>query len=302
MRKEKLAKTNEEKILYLAKTRGFCAGVKNAIQTVEKLLDNSDEISYVRHEIVHNKHVIEELERKGVVFVEDIAVVPEGARLVFSAHGVSSSVEDEAKKKKLKITDATCPIVKKIHRLATLYSTKGFTMILIGHREHPEIIGTSGRIEGKYYIVENRRDVKKIIPEKSEKFVCLTQTTLSPEESEDIYLHLKKALGARLQPFNNNICYATRERQNAVKNLALKAQLIFVIGSRNSSNSRRLKEIAEKCGVKVFLIDDETAIRASSLKNIYRIGVTSGASAPERIVVAVLEKLRKMGWKKKINI
>ncbi|HPN83803.1 MAG TPA: 4-hydroxy-3-methylbut-2-enyl diphosphate reductase [Victivallales bacterium] len=284
------------KKIYLASPRGFCAGVKNAIDTVEKLAKESSEPIYVRHEIVHNRYVIENLKRKGVIFVESLSSVPMGARIVFSAHGVSSSTETEALKRGLKITDATCPIVRRIHNLANSFSQKGFSIILIGHRVHPEIIGTSGRIKGKFYIVEEIRDIKKIPRCGSDKFVCLTQTTLNPQESKKIYKSLKKRLGSKLAPFKDNICYATRERQAAVRKLAMKSDAILVIGSSNSSNSLRLKEIAEKSGAKAYLIEDEKSIKKSMFKGKFSIGITSGASAPEQLVRATISKLESMGW------
>ncbi len=287
--------TLREKII-LAHPRGFCAGVKNAIETVERLLRKQQRPIYVRHEIVHNRHVIGELRRKGVVFVESLDEIPDGADVVFSAHGVPESVEREARRRNLVISDATCPIVKKIHGLARKYSEAGLTLILIGNRRHPEIIGTSGRIKGPFHIVEEAADAGKICPGASEHFACLTQTTLNPEETASTYRALKRRLGAKLTPFKDNICYATRERQAAVRKLAGRVDVFFIIGSKNSSNSKRLKELAGKSGARAFLIDDEKSIRKSMLRSASTIGISSGASAPERLVSAVVEKLSKWGW------
>ncbi|HOK04591.1 MAG TPA: 4-hydroxy-3-methylbut-2-enyl diphosphate reductase [Victivallales bacterium] len=286
----------EKKRIILASPRGFCAGVKNAINTVENLLKTLQAPIYVKHEIVHNKHVVNDFKKRGVIFVEKISSIPEGAHIVFSAHGVPKSVEDEAKAKNLIIHDATCPIVKKIHKLADEYSKKNFTVILIGHKKHPEIIGTAGRISGNFIIVENTSDAKKIKARKDEKFICLTQTTLTPDETLGIYQILKKRLKEKLLPLKNNICYATKERQDAVKRIAKKCDLFIVIGSKNSSNSRRLREVAENSGVKAILIDDKTELKKNMLSNAQIIGVSSGASAPEYLVEVILKKLKKYGW------
>jgi len=287
-----------EKSILLASPRGFCAGVKNAINMVEKLLQTSQTPIYVKHEIVHNKHVVNDFKRRGVIFVEKISSIPERAQIVFSAHGVPKSVEEEAKKRNLIIHDATCPIVKKIHKLADEYSKKDFTVILIGHKTHPEIIGTAGRISGKFIIVENSSDAKKIRARKNEKFVCLTQTTLTPDETFGIYRILKEKLNGKILPLKSNICYATKERQDAVRKIAKKCDLFIVIGSKNSSNSKRLREIAENSGGKAILIDNENELKKRTLSNIHVIGISSGASAPEYLVEAILKKLKKYGWKR----
>jgi 4-hydroxy-3-methylbut-2-enyl diphosphate reductase len=294
------AKTRDEikKTVFLAKTRGFCAGVKNAINTVDRLVAESKSPVYVLHEIVHNRHVIRNLRKKGVVFVEDIGLVPPGANLVFSAHGVSAMIEKAAIQRGLKITDATCPIVKKIHSKASSCSRKKWTLILIGHRNHPETIGAAGRAKGNCRIVEDEKDVQKLPKNIGEKILCLTQTTLNPEETLKIERAIKKKFGGKLLPFQNNICYATVKRQNAVKKLASKCDLIFIIGSKNSSNSRRLKEIAEKCGATAALIEDQTMIKPEFLCGHKNIGISAGASAPEILVQKTVSKLKRLGWEK----
>lgn len=286
-----------EKKIFLATPRGFCAGVKNAIEKVEELLRNSQRAVFVRHEIVHNKHVINELKQKGVKFVENLSEVPYGSQIVFSAHGVPKSVEKKAIKRGLIIHDATCPIVKKIHKLAQEYSKLSYTLILIGHKDHPEIIGTAGRINGKYIIVEKPSDINSIKVAKNEKFICLTQTTLTPEETKKIYKSIKKKFGEKLAPLRDNICYATKQRQEAVKKIAEKCDMFIIIGSNNSSNSKRLKEIAERSGCKAILIEDARTLNKSYLKSVKNIGISSGASAPEKLVKELIKKLENWGWK-----
>lgn len=285
-----------EKKIFLATPRGFCAGVKNAIEKVEKLLRNSQRAVFVRHEIVHNKHVINELKQKGVKFVENLSEVPYGSQIVFSAHGVPKSVEKKAIKRGLIIHDATCPIVKKIHKLAQEYSKLSYTLILIGHKDHPEIIGTAGRINGKYIIVEKPSDINSIKIAKNEKFICLTQTTLTPEETKKIYKSIRKKLRKKLAPLRDNICYATKQRQDAVKKIAKKCDMFIIIGSNNSSNSKRLKEIAERFGCKAILIEDARTLNKSYLKSVKNIGISSGASAPEKLVKELIKKLQNWGW------
>ena len=293
------------KEIVLANPRGFCAGVDRAIDIVEKSLDKYKEPVYVRHQVVHNKKVVEDLEKKGVKFVKEVSEIPDNAVAIFSAHGVSQKVEDEAKKRNFMYFDATCPLVTKVHLEVQKHAQKGRDIILIGHKGHPEVIGTLGRHPSnsntKIYLVENNDDIKKLEISSSE-IAYVTQTTLSVDETRELINSLKEKFPGIIGPSADDICYATQNRQDAVKQLSLECQIVLVIGSQTSSNSNRLKELAEKCGTKSFLIDDKTDIDLNSLKDATSVGITAGASAPEEIVQEVISFLVPLGFKTVRNL
>ena len=287
------------KEIVLANPRGFCAGVDRAIDIVEKSLNKFKEPVYVRHQVVHNKKVVEDLEKKGVKFVKEVSEIPDNAVAIFSAHGVSQKVEDEAKKRNFMYFDATCPLVTKVHLEVQKHAQKGRDIILIGHKGHPEVIGTLGRHPSnsntKIYLVENNDDIKKL-EISSPEVAYVTQTTLSVDETRELINSLKEKFPGIIGPSADDICYATQNRQDAVKQLSLECQIVLVIGSQTSSNSNRLKELAEKCGTKSFLIDDKTDIDLNSLKDATSVGITAGASAPEEIVQEVISFLVPLGF------
>ena len=293
------------KEIVLANPRGFCAGVDRAIDIVEKSLDKFKEPVYVRHQVVHNKKVVEDLEKKGVKFVKEVSEIPDNAVAIFSAHGVSQKVEDEAKKRNFMYFDATCPLVTKVHLEVQKHAQKGRDIILIGHKGHPEVIGTLGRHPSnsntKIYLVENNDDIKKLEISSSE-VAYVTQTTLSVDETRELINSLKEKFPGIIGPSADDICYATQNRQDAVKQLSLECQIVLVIGSQTSSNSNRLKELAEKSGTKSFLIDDKTDIDLNSLKDATSVGITAGASAPEEIVQEVISFLVPLGFKTVRNL
>ena len=293
------------KEIVLANPRGFCAGVDRAIDIVEKSLDKFKEPVYVRHQVVHNKKVVEDLEKKGVKFVKEVSEIPDNAVAIFSAHGVSQKVEDEAKKRNFMYFDATCPLVTKVHLEVQKHAQKGRDIILIGHKGHPEVIGTLGRHPSnsntKIYLVENNDDIKKL-EISSPEVAYVTQTTLSVDETRELINSLKEKFPGIIGPSADDICYATQNRQDAVKQLSLECQIVLVIGSQTSSNSNRLKELAEKSGTKSFLIDDKTDIDLNSLKDATSVGITAGASAPEEIVQEVISFLVPLGFKTVRNL
>ena len=293
------------KEIVLANPRGFCAGVDRAIDIVEKSLDKFKEPVYVRHQVVHNKKVVEDLEKKGVKFVKEVSEIPDNAVAIFSAHGVSQKVEDEAKNRNFMYFDATCPLVTKVHLEVQKHAQKGRDIILIGHKGHPEVIGTLGRHPSnsntKIYLVENNDDIKKL-EINSPEVAYVTQTTLSVDETRELINSLKEKFPGIIGPSADDICYATQNRQDAVKQLSLECQIVLVIGSQTSSNSNRLKELAEKCGTKSFLIDDKTDIDLNSLKEATSVGITAGASAPEEIVQEVISFLVPLGFKTVRNL
>ena len=276
--------------IFLASPRGFCAGVDRAIQIVRKALEKCGAPIYVRHEIVHNKSVVEELELRGAIFVNELRSVPDGSRVVFSAHGVPKSVPKEAEKRGLKYFDATCPLVSKVHRGAEQHVSAGRKVILIGHAGHPEVVGTLGQVEdGNIHLVETIEDAKNINPEDPNHIAYVTQTTLAVDDTEEIINVLKERFPKISSPQKEDICYATTNRQSAIKNSAQKCDAIIVIGALNSSNSVRLMEVAQKSGCqKVFLIANYNEINWDELINIKTIGLTAGASAPEKLVNEVL--------------
>ena len=283
--------------IYLASPRGFCAGVKRAIDIVEKSLAKYGKPVYVRHEIVHNKQVVEDLKKKGAIFVEEISDIKDNTRpVIFSAHGVPKSVPEEAQQKKLSFVDATCPLVSKVHRESEQLFKKGYDIILIGHNNHPEVIGTMGQLpKGSIKLVETIDDASSLdIKQFLKPLAYITQTTLSVDDTAEIIEKLKEKFPNIKQPIKEDICYATTNRQMAVKNIAPKCDMFFVIGSRNSSNSVRLVEVAKKAGCKnSMLMYFEKEIPIEQLKNSDVIGISSGASAPEQLVQNLLSEVKK---------
>ncbi len=285
--------------ILLANPRGFCAGVHRAIEIVERALELFGAPIYVRHEVVHNRFVVDGLRRKGAVFVEEIAEVPQGGTVIFSAHGVSKAVRGEARSRGLRVFDATCPLVTKVHMEVARYSAEGRETILVGHAGHPEVEGTMGQYDrgagGEIYLVENVDDVQRLAVRRPEFLAIVTQTTLSVDDTEEIIAALRGRFPKIVGPRKSDICYATQNRQDAVKALADSTDLILVVGSRNSSNSNRLREIAEKRGVEAHLIDNTGEIDPAWLRGKARVGVTAGASAPETLVEQVLDYLECQG-------
>ena len=275
----------------LARPRGFCAGVERAVRAVERALDRHGPPVYVRHEIVHNRRVVSELRARGAVFVEEIDDIPPGAITVFSAHGVSRAVEDAATARSLATVDATCPLVTKVHSEARRYARQGREVILIGHPGHPEVEGTSGRIPGGARLVSTPEDVARLAVRDPARLAYVTQTTLSVDDTRETIAALKARFPAIVGPDLGDICYATQNRQTAVRRLAESVDAILVVGARNSSNSNRLREIGEEAGAPSRLIDDSAAIDPGWLRGVAAVGVTAGASAPERLVREVVERL-----------
>ena len=279
--------------ILLANPRGFCAGVYMAIDVVDQLLDicGEDETIYVYHEIVHNRHVVDRFKARGVVFVDDVEEVPEGSICVFSAHGVSPQLREIAKNRNLTVVDATCPLVTKVHAEAVRYAKKGYQMLLIGHSDHQEVIGTRGEAPDAIQVVESPDDVPNLQIDDPEKLVYLTQTTLSMNDAQVIIKALKEAFPDIKDPPSEDICYATTNRQTAVRHIAPDCDLVLVVGSRNSSNSKRLTEIAEAVGTRAYLLDDKSELDASWFKGVERVLVTAGASAPEDLVHELILEL-----------
>lgn len=282
---------HKEITLILAQPRGFCAGVERAIEIVEKALEVYGPPIYVRHEIVHNKWVVEDLRTKGVVFVKDVIDIPDGGITVFSAHGISEKVEHEATLRDLPVLDATCPLVSKVHNQARRYEREGYEVILIGHEGHPEVEGTSGRLQ-HCHVVGTEQDVAALEVEMPHKLAYVTQTTLSVDDTKRVVDALKVRFPYIREPDSDTICYATQNRQNAVRALAREADMLLVIGSPNSSNSNRLRDLGEEEGVPSYLIDNAEAIQPAWLEGVLRIGITAGASAPELLVERVIAYLQ----------
>ena len=281
--------------ILLAKPRGFCAGVDRAIEIVETALKLYGPPVYVRHEIVHNRHVVETLRAKGAVFVEELDEVPDGVPVIFSAHGVPKSVWTDAGQRKLKAIDATCPLVLKVHQEVDRDHREGYELILIGHAGHPEVIGTLGQIPDKFHLVSSVKDVDNLTVDDHEHLSYVTQTTLSIDECKDIVEALHRRFPKIKGPRQEDICYATQNRQNAVKELAQTVDLFLVLGAPNSSNSNRLKELSEQRGVRAYLIESFRDIQASWLEGVETIGITAGASAPEVLVGEVIDYLKSRG-------
>lgn len=284
--------------ILLANPRGFCAGVDRAIEIVERALDTLSPPIYVKHEVVHNKFVVDNLSERGAVFIEDLSDVPEGATLIYSAHGVSQAVKAEAKARGFKIFDATCPLVNKVHMEVTRYSHKGLECILIGHEGHPEVEGTMGQYDnpqGGIYLVENEQDVANLSVKNPDKLSYITQTTLSVDDTSKVITALREKFPNIHGPRKDDICYATQNRQDAVKALAEQADIVLVVGSKTSSNSNRLRELAERNGCQAYLIDGAEYMQRDWFKDDAVIGVTAGASAPEVLVSEVVQQLKDWG-------
>ncbi|HQU16723.1 MAG: 4-hydroxy-3-methylbut-2-enyl diphosphate reductase [Chromatiales bacterium 21-64-14] len=279
----------------LAQPRGFCAGVVRAIEIVECALDVYGPPVYVLHEIVHNHHVVDDLRTRGAIFVESLAEVPEGAVAIFSAHGVATAMVDQASDRKLEVIDATCPLVTKVHLQAQRYSLRGYEVIIIGHPGHPEVEGTRGRVTGPVHVVSGCEDIPKLNLKDPTRLAYVTQTTLSVDDTRDVIEALKQRFPDIQGPDLDGICYATQNRQNAVRRLAAEVDLLLVVGARNSSNSNRLREVGEQAGVSAYLVQDAGELDASWFSPGVRVGLTAGASAPEVLVQAVLERLRSYG-------
>ncbi len=277
--------------LYLANPRGFCAGVDRAIEIVERALKKYGSPVYVRHEIVHNKHVVEALKKKGAIFVNDTSEIPDGANTIYSAHGVSDQVEKDAKAKGLDVIDATCPLVKKVHRQVEKYDKQKTEIILIGHKGHPEVEGTSGRAEQEVYLVESVEDVTNLKVKNPDNLFFVTQTTLSIDETSDIIKALAEKFPNIQGPSSQDICYATQNRQDAVKQLIKEVDLLLVIGASNSSNSNRLKDIGSKNDIPSYLIENISDLDNVNFDGVFKIGATAGASAPEFLMDELISYL-----------
>jgi 4-hydroxy-3-methylbut-2-enyl diphosphate reductase len=281
--------------VFLAQPRGFCAGVVRAIEIVERALEKHGAPVYVRHEIVHNKYVVETLKAKGAIFVEELDEVPDHAVTVFSAHGVSRSVEDEAARRRLPVLNATCPLVTKVHNQGKRYMAAGRTLVLIGHAGHPEVEGTKGQLPGPVHLVQSVADVAALTVPPDAPVAYITQTTLSVDDTRDIIGALKQRFADIQGPDVRDICYATQNRQSAVRELSTRVDVILVVGATNSSNSNRLREIGTEVGVASYLIADGSELNPDWVKDAKAVGVTAGASAPEVLVDDVIEALRRIG-------
>ena len=281
--------------LILAQPRGFCAGVKRAIETVERALDLFGKPVYVRHEIVHNTHVVNRLKEMGAIFIEELDEVPSGSVLIFSAHGVSQAIRKDAESRQLKLFDATCPLVTKVHVEVAKNRKNGREIIVIGHKGHPEVEGTMGQADTGMYLVDGYSDIEQLKVDHPDALAYVSQTTLSVDDTAEIIHKLKTRFPSIAEPKQADICYATTNRQEAVKRLAEKASLIIVVGSRNSSNSNRLREIAEKNGAKAYMVDNADRIDMAWLEGHNCIGITAGASAPEILVQEVVSLLQQHG-------
>ncbi|WP_244848054.1 MULTISPECIES: 4-hydroxy-3-methylbut-2-enyl diphosphate reductase [unclassified Caballeronia] len=281
--------------ILLAQPRGFCAGVDRAIEIVERAIKLFGAPIYVRHEIVHNAYVVADLRKKGAIFIEDLSDVPEGSTLIFSAHGVSKAVRVEAETRGLRVFDATCPLVTKVHMEVAKMRQEGFDIVMIGHKGHPEVEGTMGQSGEGMHLVEDIEDVLKLDLPDPERIAYVTQTTLSVDDASAIIDALKNKYPAIKEPKKQDICYATQNRQDAVKFLAPQCDVVIVVGSPNSSNSSRLREVAERSGIPAYMVDSPTQIDPNWVEGKKRIGVTAGASAPEVLAQAVIARLRELG-------
>jgi 4-hydroxy-3-methylbut-2-enyl diphosphate reductase len=283
--------------IFLLKPRGFCAGVVRAIDVVKIALDLYGPPVYVRKEIVHNKHVVDELRSAGAIFVEELDEIPAGARAIFSAHGVAPSVRRQAKERKLEVIDATCPLVTKVHLEAVKFAREGYSIVLIGHKDHDEVIGTLGEVPQGSYLVETVEDVDRLTFLEPARVRYLTQTTLSLDETRDIISRLKERFPHIQGPPAQDICYATENRQMAVKAISRAIDLLLVVGSQNSSNSKRLVEVGDGFGVRSYLVNDRSDVEAVWLEGVKNVGVTAGASAPEHLVQELIEFLQVHGFR-----
>lgn len=281
--------------ILLAEPRGFCAGVDRAIEIVEKALAKFGRPIYVRHEIVHNTYVVNDLKEKGALFIEELSDVPPGATLVFSAHGVSRAVQDEARARGFQIFDATCPLVTKVHVEVAKLHKEGYEFIMIGHKGHPEVEGTMGQLDSGIHLVEDVADVARIQPGQTERLAVVTQTTLSVDDAAEISAAVKARFPSVREPKHQDICYATQNRQDAVKVMSPQVDVLIVVGSPTSSNSNRLRELAAKLGTTAYMVDDASELQESWLVGRSRVGLTAGASAPEILVKQVIDRIRALG-------
>ena len=283
------------KEIILAEPRGFCAGVDRAIEIVERALRKFGAPIYVRHEIVHNTYVVNDLKSKGAIFIEELDDVPPGATLVFSAHGVSRAVQDEARARGFQIFDATCPLVTKVHVEVAKLHKEGYEFIMIGHKGHPEVEGTMGQLESGIHLVEDVADVARVQPAQSEKLAVVTQTTLSVDDAAEISAAVKARFPLVREPKQQDICYATQNRQDAVKLMSPQVDIVIVVGSPTSSNSNRLRELAYKLGTESFMVDNADELQPQWFEGRQRVGLTAGASAPEVLVRQVMDRIKEMG-------
>ncbi len=281
--------------ILLAQPRGFCAGVDRAINIVNEALSRFGAPIYVRHEIVHNKYVVDELRAKGAIFVDEIDEIPRGAIVIYSAHGVSQQVRQDAAERGLQVYDATCPLVTKVHVEVVKLCKDGFTVFMIGHAGHPEVEGTMGQVDSGIVLIENLTDVEKLNFSADERLAFVTQTTLSVDETKEIVNALTKKFPKIIQPKKQDICYATQNRQDAVKFMAPQVQLVIVVGSKASSNSNRLRELAEKLGVPAYMVDAPDQLRPEWFEGKKRVGLTAGASAPESLAQAIVARIQEFG-------
>ena len=281
--------------ILLANPRGFCAGVDRAISIVEQALARFGAPIYVRHEVVHNRYVVDDLKTKGAIFIEDLAEVPPGATLVYSAHGVPLAVRREAEARGLRVFDATCPLVTKVHVEVRRMHEQGYEIVMIGHRGHPEVEGTMGQAEGGMYLVETPEDVALLQVADPDRLAYVTQTTLSVDDAARVVDALRARFPNIVGPRKDDICYATQNRQDAVKRLATQCDVVIVVGSPNSSNSNRLREVAQNMGTPAYMVDNADAIRTEWIAGCQRVGITAGASAPEILVQGVVDRLLALG-------
>ncbi len=281
--------------ILLAEPRGFCAGVDRAIDIVEHALAKFGAPIYVRHEIVHNTHVVNDLKSRGAIFIEDLADVPPGATLIFSAHGVSKAVQLEAAQRGFQVFDATCPLVTKVHVEVAKLAKEGFEFIMIGHKGHPEVEGTMGQLTEGIHLVEDVADVARVAPRQTEKLAVVTQTTLSVDDAAEITAAVKARFPLIRSPKMQDICYATQNRQDAVKLMSAQVDVVVVVGSPTSSNSNRLRELAAKLGTPAYMVDDASELQPDWFAGKQSVGITAGASAPEKLVQGVIDRLRALG-------
>ena len=281
--------------ILLAEPRGFCAGVDRAIEIVERALDKFGAPIYVRHEIVHNTFVVNDLKAKGAIFIEELSDVPPDATLIFSAHGVSKAIQDEAQARGFQVFDATCPLVTKVHVEVAKLHKEGYEFIMIGHKGHPEVEGTMGQLDSGIHLVEDVADVARVQPGQTDKLALVTQTTLSMDDAADIAAAVKARFPKVREPKQQDICYATQNRQDAVKMISPQVDVVIVVGSPTSSNSNRLREVAQKLGTDSYMIDSADELQPEWLEGKQRIGLTAGASAPEILVRQVIDRLKALG-------
>ena len=281
--------------ILLAEPRGFCAGVDRAIEIVERALDKFGAPIYVRHEIVHNTFVVNDLKAKGAIFIEDLSDVPPDATLIFSAHGVSKAIQNEAQARGFNVFDATCPLVTKVHVEVAKLHKEGYEFIMIGHKGHPEVEGTMGQLDSGIHLVEDVADVARVQPGQTEKLALVTQTTLSMDDAADIAAAVKARFPKVREPKQQDICYATQNRQDAIKVMSPQVDVVIVVGSPTSSNSNRLREVAQKLGTESYMVDHADELQASWFEGRSRVGLTAGASAPDVLVQAVIARLRELG-------